>query len=348
MRVGIPLLSLVVIALYLGVRRQKIPGALVFLMLVAVLFSGAVGYPVAQFFYEKSYVQQIEKYHPYLQIRPHAPKFAGTSRDETFLIMCLGGSTTEFADEAGGWPARLEKLLPPLIGGKKVRVLNMGRQWYTTQHTLINYELNLRSIKPDVIILMQSVNDLLTNADFSYISHDTFRGDYGHFYGPVNRLIDRKGLVSFLLDLIGGLWNYSPREMVVTTNFPGLASYERNVRTILDFAKLDGTKVVLMSEPFLFKESMNADEQRAMTLLNYEAIGPTKQWSPVTTVAGMNAYNGKLSEIATSTGVSFVDLEKAIPKTLEYFYDEVHFRAGTFDLVASSVAKGVMEAGVLK
>ncbi|MBN8548731.1 MAG: SGNH/GDSL hydrolase family protein [Deltaproteobacteria bacterium] len=348
LRIGVPLLTLLILSIYLAIRRGKISGPLVGLMCFSAAVALALGYPVADYLYQKSYVQQIEKYHPYLQIRPqNAP--ADLKRDELFLIMCVGGSTTEFADVEGqGWEGRLQKLLPETIDGKKVKVLNMGKQWYTTQHVLINYELNLRHLKPDVLIVMESVNDLLTNADFSYISHGSFRPDYGHFYGPVNRLIDRKGLVGFLADMIAGLWNYTPREMITTKEFPGLASYERNVRTLLDFAKLDGTKVVLMSEPYFFKPGMSEEERKTLQLLNYQAVGPTKQWTIETAIAGMEAYNAKMAELAKSGGAHFIDLEKSIPKTLEYFYDEVHYRQNTFPLVASAVAEGLKNSGVLR
>ncbi len=346
LRIGIPILTIFILWLYAAIRRGNAPLAGIALVIASAVFALLVGYPPAQYFYERSYVSQIEKYHPYLQLRPH--EIPSDLPRDRYLIMCLGGSTTEFADpDRGGWPGRLQKLLPSTIGGKPVRVINMGRQWYTTQHTLINYELNLRQAKPDVIILMQSVNDVLQNADFSYISHDAFRSDYGHFYGPVNRIIDRKGLLEFIAEMIGGLWGHTPRKLIVTKDFPGLPGYERNVRTLAELAKNDGTRLVFMSEPYLFKEQMTAEEQASLVLTNYEGLGRDRQWGPATGKYGMDTYNNKLKQIARDIGASFIDLEAAVPKTLEYFYDEVHYRVATFDLVASQVAKGLLEAGVV-
>lgn len=347
LRIGTPLLFIAISAAYLGLRGGRLSGLVLSLVLGSVVVAFALGYPIADSLYQKSYVRQIEKYHPYLQLRPNAPQLAD-KREDIFLIMTLGGSTTEFADDEGkGWQGRLEKLLPPTINGKKTVVLNMGRQWYTTQHILMNFALNLRYLKADMIILMQSVNDFLVNADFAYISHASFRGDYGHFYGPVNRIIDRKGLLAFIGDMVAGLWNYKPREIVSTDRFPGLASYERNIRTILELAKLDNSKVVLMSEPFLFKRSMTEQELKSLELLNYQSVGPEKRWSVETAVAGLEAYNARMQEIARSEGVPFIDLEKSVPKTFEYFYDEVHYRVGAFEVVAKSVAEGLKSSGAL-
>ena len=345
-RIGIPAVTIAAVLIYIGIRRGKIPAAGVALVGLSALFAFLIGYPPAQYFYERSYVSQIEKFHPYLQLKPH--DLPAEIPAERFLVMCLGGSTTEFSDpEGGGWPGRLQKLLPQSVNGRPLKVVNMGRQWYTTQHTLINYELNLRQAKPDVIVLMQSVNDMLANADFSYISHESFRGDYGHFYGPVNRIIDRKSLIGFLGDMIGGLRNYSPREIVITKDFPGLKAYERNLRTMLDFAKLDGTKIVFVSEPYLFKEQMLPEEQASLVLTNYEGVGAKKQWSPATGKYGMDAYNGKMRQLAQEASMPFIDLEAAIPKTLEYFYDDVHHRVPTFDLVAAEIAKGLLQSGAV-
>jgi lysophospholipase L1-like esterase len=344
-RLAVPGLTILLMALYAAVRLGKVSLPIVLLAGGSALVAFLAGYPIAAYLYDSSYAQQMEKYHPYLQIRPHSPP-ALDEREKIFLIMCLGGSTTEFKDDSGnGWPERLQRLLPAEIRGRRTVVMNMGRQWYTTQHTLMNYQLNLRHLRPDMIILMQSVNDMLVNADFSYISHGEFRPDYGHFYGPVNRLIDRKGLIEFFVDLTAGLWNYERREEVTTTEFPGLASFERNVRTLIDLTALDGTSLVLMSEPHLFREGLSDAERKSLHLLNYQSVGPKKLWTVQTAQAGMDAYNGKLQQLAMEHGLVFLDLDKDIPKTFEHFYDEVHYRPGSFDLVASSVAKRLLAAG---
>ena len=51
---------------------------------------------------------------------------------------------------------------------QSIEVYSMGRQWYTSLHTFINYSVNLRQYKPQLIVVMQSINDLLHNADFGY------------------------------------------------------------------------------------------------------------------------------------------------------------------------------------
>jgi hypothetical protein len=324
--------------LYAAVRVGRIKGLYVLAAAVSGLFALLLAYPVAVWVYAASYERQIEKYHPYLQLTPN-PFERRASKLPAYVVMCLGGSTTEFVDPSHrGWPLRVEEHLQGSIAGKEVQFYNMGRQWYTTQHTLINYELNLRQYHPDMIIIMQAVNDLLINADFSFMSHGAFREDYGHFHGPVNRLIRRKSFLEFTGEMLGGLWYHMPRKVTNTDTFPGLVSYRRNLEAIIEMAQHDGTKVVLMTEPYLFKENMSPEELAALNLINAESIGPDEMWSVDTARRGMEKYDELMRSIALEHKLVLVDLERAIPKTLEYFYDEVHYRAAVFDKVADFIS----------
>lgn len=326
--------------------RRKLQPLYLLLMLFAVIAAVLLGYPAAEYLYQRSYARQIEKFHPYLQLTPHTVALRRPA-GEGLSILCLGGSTTEFADgEKKGWVGRLDRLLKEKH--PDVEVYNGGRQWYTTQHTLINYLLNMRSLKPDMIVLMQSVNDMLINADFAYISAADFRGDYGHFHGPVNRIIRRKSLPDFVFEMIGGMWNHTPREQVTRSELPGLESFSRNVRTLMEIAALDGTSVVLMSEPSLFKNEMSQDELKALHLINYESVGATRRWAPAAGLDGMQRYNQQMRALAEAHGVPFIDLDALVPKSLEYFYDEVHYRLPGYDRVAEAVASALVNGELLR
>lgn len=255
-------------------------------------------------------------------------------------IFCLGGSTTEFPDHSGrDWPSRVEAILREQYGLKNVEVYNLGREWYTTLHTLINYETNIRQYRPSAILIMQSINDLLQNADFAYMSHGNFREDYGHFYGPVNRIIARRSLWRYLGDVFDGIWYATPRKPLTTDRFPGLAAYRRNITTIIELAKHDSTTVILMTEPCLMKRIMPEEELSAVAMINVEAINDTMVWTSETIVNGMEQYNDLMRTIAIEKRLPLIDLEKEVPKSLVYFRDEVHYQDTTFCLIAPFVAE---------
>jgi hypothetical protein len=199
-----------------------------------------------------------------------------------------------------------------------------------------------------MIIVMQSINDLAHNADFAYFSHGPFRDDYGHFYGPINRVLEHPGLFNYLRTSLKSYWYHTPRDIVDTDTFPGLPSYENKLRAIIDLAQHDSTTVVLMTEAFLFKEPISDQERAALYMISHETIGPTKQWSLGTAIRGMNAYNNVCRKLADEKHLPLVDIERRIPKTLDYFYDEVHFQDTAHVIIAHTIADQLTASGLLR
>jgi GDSL-like Lipase/Acylhydrolase family len=253
--------------------------------------------------------------------------------------MCLGGSTTQFKDPDGlDWPSRVEAILRRRYENDRIDVLNMGMMWYTSLHSLMNYAVNLRQAKPRAVLVMHGINDLLQNADFSYFSRGPFREDYGHFYGPLKNLIGRRGFLDTFSEMLRDFWYAKPRQIVDQTDFPGLVPFQRNIDGLIDLAEADDVQVILMTQPYLLKESFSAEEKAVFHMVNTEAIGKDKRWSVATALRGMKAYNDALREVARKRNVPLIDLEPRVPKTLEFFTDEVHYRKKAFEIIGSFVA----------
>ena len=336
-RFGMVGLGVLSILLYVNIRLGKISlsslGIVVGIIIILILIT----YPLASYIYSRELTAEIGQFHPYLQLMP--PENLVDKTEKQFKVFCLGGSTTEFPDSKGvGWPERAQELLKTKYNNH-MKIYNFGRQWYTTQHTLINYNANLRSYRPNVIMTMDGINDLLQNADFSYFSTGTFREDYGHFWGPETRLVSQPTLASAAVQSWRLFWYYSRREVIDSDNFPGLAPFRRNLKTLIDMARVDGTEVILLTQPFLMKDNMNDPERAALTMVNREAVGAKKKWSVKTAKSGMEQYNQAVREIAKRENVRLLDLEKVVPKTLEYLRDDVHYTDKTFIIISEYVAE---------
>ena len=289
LRIVLPLLYFGFVILIINLRLRTITVKEIMIVLAVSSLSVYICYPIADSLYQQWFDNHRQAYHPYLQLMPNNDERLNNKAPNIITVFCVGGSTTEFPDSKGrDWPSRVETILRTTYGFPNVEVHNLGRQWYTSLHTLINYETNLRRHKPSIVLIMQSVNDLLQNADFSYFSRGVFRYDYGHFYGPVNRIIDRRSLWRYLRDVVSGLWYASPRKIVTTNHFPGLESYIRNITTIIELAKLDSTKVVLMTEPYLVKKDMSQLELSVIGMSKVEAINDTMVWSNETILNGID------------------------------------------------------------
>ena len=343
-RIVFPLTYAGFVVLYSSVRRHKIDRGSIVLMAVATMVCLIAGYSIADLYYQRWFDLHRKEYHPYLQLMPADFSSLRERAPDTVTVFCLGGSTTELRDSGGvDWPSGVEGILRTTYGLRRLRVYNLGRQWYTSLHTLINFETNLRRFKPSLILYMGSVNDLLQNADFSYFSRGPFREDYGHFYGPVNRIIGRRSLGRYLRDVIAGLWYAKPRRVITTRMFPGLEAYKRNIGTLIELAGHDSIRIVLMTEPYLIKPVMSDEERSVMGLLNREAINDSMVWSSETAVNGMEEYNDALREIADRNKLPLIDLEKEVPKSLVFFRDEVHYRDTAYPMIARFVAERLHE-----
>jgi len=345
-----PLMAGGLLYFFYCVRTKRIHIVNIALIGVSVVICLLLGYPVASYVHDAHFfTKQTKLYHPYLQLSPQDYKQRESDQsNQSLKIFCLGGSTTEFTDSQGrDWPSRVEKLLQQAFPGRTIDVHNFGRQWYTSLHLLINYETNLRQHKPDIIIVMEAINDLLHNADFSYFSFGIFQEDYGHFYGPVYRLINRTTVLQTLYTLFRSMWYHKTREIINTDVFPGIVPFETNLRTLIDLAHKDGTTVIVMTQPNLYKDSMTDNEMASLTMLNFEAVGPTKQWSFDTAKTGMMQYNNAIKNISLKTGVFLIDLESVIHKSLDYFYDDVHYKNRTFDIIAEHITKRFQELSII-
>ncbi len=351
MRILIPIAVIGILVIVRKARSGRLDAADLLLLAGSTVLTLLVFYPVGNYFHHRSSTieHRTETYHPYLQIAPNdSVRYLGVARN-SYAIVCLGGSTTQFRDSAGrGWPQRVESLLRERYRDRDIAVYNQGRAWYTSLHSLINYETNIRHRRPDLLIVMHAVNDLLQNADFSYFSTGTFREDYGHFPGPVIRLVTHEGLVKHLAGKLGHYWYHEPREEIVQGTFPGEAAFRRNLSTLIDLAREDGTGVVLMTQPTLYRPEVTDSMRAVFYMLDYEAVGPGKRWSYESAFTGLTRYNDIVRDLAGERGVLLIDLERLVPKELEYFTDEVHYADPTFDLIAREIATALVDEGTIE
>jgi len=350
LRVGTLMAGMIVAYLYWGLRRGRVSIGSVLLSIGGLMGCALVAFPPAAYIYDKTLDRNIAGIHPYLQLMPptyHEP--LNNSALPRFTIFCLGGSSTEFLNSKGrGWPEFLQDNLKNALPDKDIQVSNLGRRWYTSLHTLINYQTNLRQHKPDLIIVTHAINDLLQNADFSYLSNGTFRKDYGHFLGPLYRLVKQHSVFQRARSVLDLVWYAPDREVVETSYFPGLKPFRSNLVALVRLAKSEGTRVVLVTQPYLVKDVLTESEKAALDMVNREAVGPTKRWSYRTARSGMEQYTACVRQVAEETGSLLIDLEKIIPKELDYMYDDVHYTDKSFDLIGTTLANRLVESGVFK
>lgn len=229
-------------------------------------------------------------------------------------IAALGGSTT-----ASGYPLLLEEYLGAEVASPDTtfEALNFGHGWYTTAHSTVNFVLTAVDLSPDYVVIHHGWNDRVARD-----AEGLFRGDYSHalksFESPV--IIDRVPIrlsvvYRYLKEVLTGEpdWAFLGPTLMVPREDPEqyyldleeLAPFERNVRTIVDLARLRGITPVLTTQPF----SRDPDIEFAGTALQ------------------MAQTNDVIRRLATEydSAALFVDLDSLmVPEMSHVFRDVGH------------------------
>jgi hypothetical protein len=143
------------------------------------------------------------------------------------------------------------------------------------------------------------------------------------------------------------MWNHEPRTSFTQDSFPGLESFTRNLNTLIDLASLDNTKVILLSQPNIYTSDLSEEIKEVCGMINSEAIGESKQWDHQTGYLGMTRYNERIKEISKEREVYFIDLERSIPKSLTYFFDEVHYQDTTFSIISRFLCEEIVDLAII-
>ncbi len=324
---------------------------------------------------------------PFLQVRPHpnpAPEININEENlrgdpinldpRTFLIVVFGGSTTFQINlpYEESYPRILERKLREKYPGVNIQVQNAACDWYTTQHSLIRYLFKVRHYNPDLILVMHAINDLCRSFVPDNYSRpgEKYRVNYSHFYGPLAAIAngDHLPFRYFLLwesikwhveamlpsALKGRIPLKAPdvslpkvSRAVPVSEFKSLKSFDKNLRLFAQMAKSYSQELIFLTQPNVYRADLTEEEQGDL-YFGYHYMtenGRTPDLASLT--HAMRLFNDTTLRVAEDTQTPVVDLEKHIPKTFEYFEDDVHPKASAAAIEAELVFKKIVELGVI-
>jgi lysophospholipase L1-like esterase len=285
----------------------------------------------------------------------------------TFRIFTLGGSTTlgigtpSYEDT---YPFKLQTMLRQRYPDVTIEVQNAGNAWYTTAHLLIDYQLRVRQFEPDLIVVFEAMNDLYRSFSPPWWAVGEFRPDYSHYLGPYIRFLGphvgpraspSRWSVSELLvwrrlqeDLLGepspyridagnlGKLRSRLRPRTVTT-FQSLDSYRNYYELLIRNIQADRRPVIMASQAFLYSQALPPDVLDSLFFAHVfcaeNGFYPTME----SMMSAMRMFNDAARTLADAKDVPFLDFERAVPKTREYFSDDVHLTAAGNEILARMV-----------
>ena len=264
----------------------------------------------------------------------------------TFRIVCIGGSTVfgiGSSSDKTTYPQFLEDRLNAKIPGKKFEVINAGVPGYTTAESLINLELRLLDLSPDLIFIYHAYNDFKPNRA------PNFKSDYSHWRYREAIYIGRPFSNNFRF--------YTKLRNLVLKNIPkksnspfpelkrfdtvsteGVKAFERNLKSIVYIAKSKNIKVILSTFVIpLNDENLKKDPEMFKSLLYF---------TPSLTYKGIldarTKYNNAVKELAKKENIPLVDCDKIMPQSLEFFDDYVHFNDKGAMLMGENIARTII------
>ncbi len=131
-------------------------------------------------------------------------------------------------------------------------------------------------------------------------------------------------------DKVGNFIFLSRNERINSTNIidnvpdlnPALDDYEQNLNTIIEIINENNASILFATHPYLWKDNMTKEEDSVLWMTtdfnnNFYTVPIMKE--------SLNKFNIKLIKVCNENNILCLDLEKKVLKSLEYFYDDMHF-----------------------
>lgn len=262
---------------------------------------------------------KLRKASPPLEVAHNLMGFAGPETTwekpaDVYRIVCLGGSSTYGIGPSStfkNWPVLLEQQLNASSLARRVEVINLGLQGYSTFESEINLALRGVELRPDLVVVYHTINDMRC-ALYPHVVRDN---THWRAIWPVERadpLLDtlehsyaflawRRYFTNWLetqRDIgtyaIVDFGKYYPDDFAQPSDPDlGFASFRRNLVSIVAVARAHGAEVLLATE--------------AMRMADFDRFG-SKQLQR----DGYERMTRIIGEVANERSVPFCDVRKPV------------------------------------
>jgi lysophospholipase L1-like esterase len=284
-------------------------------------------------------------------------------------IGVVGGSTVECGalEQGKRWPDVLERLLSKDIPDREVTVLNMGLSGQDTRTHLATVAQHAVKLDLDYLVFMVGANDL-----FRADSSDPFDNQFYAFLSIDcncrNHILMKSQLIRRLLvlnnrfvgndfydEMQGEGRSYFSTRALEKFSLPVLSTakkeisaaelddYEKNIVSLSALAVAHKIIPIFTTQPMLWKPIMNSDEEAVDWLVGtVVSEGRLYRLHSSEQARLLEVLNRQLLKTCSKQNLKCIDLEKSIPRSLQYFYDPLHFNEAGAEAVAHHVAQGIL------
>lgn len=265
--------------------------------------------------------------------------------DNEFRIIAIGGSTTEnfYLDDTETWTRVLQDNLGPSYKNISTKVYAAAKSGDRIDNHIAMLSQRAIHLQPDMIILLVGANDMLTNAT----GYDPY-----HFPAEV-KLGSGRILKLFLTEFQIPRYVYKVVEFLkgtskdkellsnvpIKSNFKEKVTFAKNapegseeppfksqpykedLESFIGIAKLNKVPVLLITQATSWNSKVDSKCNDWHWLLYRNG----KYYREDIMEHSMELVNNITKEVGQQENMPVYDLAKNMPKTLEYFFDDVHF-----------------------
>lgn len=246
-------------------------------------------------------------------------------------IVAIGGSTTfgVYVGIENAYPKLLENILRNRTNNDKIDVINAGVVIYSTFESLINLELRILELKPQIVLCHHAANDIL-DTRFSQYNPDGFRADWDGSQTFKSFLVNHFYIFATITKLMGKNFNDT---LTSLTHRPGIAPpfpegnwkldqyptkyFTRNINNMVLLTHATGAKFVLCTFPYRPGDLKNE--------------------------IGLPKMNLVIRKIASLNKVPLIDLEREMPPRMDIWLDEIHGNKDCHMLKAKIIADELLQ-----
>ena len=247
------------------------------------------------------------------------------SKNDKFIVLIIGGSTAQ------GFPSEiLEKKISKKIN-KKTKVFNSAYGGYISTQELIITSLYSKRINPNLIINLNTANDVThslrkKNKSGTFFLNNTYEGILSKpFLAPLIYIAQHSQLYNGIIRLKERNERFNPEDYNDHLNI-----FIQNIDNIYIYCKGANIMYLNVMQPHVVFKNLQHDNEKNFTAFNYRAPIVKKLYD-------------KIKEKIQLRDENFLDARFIFQNNNEHiFSDDVHFIDNTgYELLAEAISKKV-------
>jgi lysophospholipase L1-like esterase len=269
-------------------------------------------------------------------------------------IFFLGGSTTEclYVPALARFPYLSSRLIERKLG-RKVNAYNAGVSGNHTLHSLISLQCKIVPLKPDIVVMMHNINDLVT----LFLTGTYYNDHAGRSIiiteGESSRIRHLRD--ALFPNLYNCLRSFAPvrwlrDEMITTDEWRHIRgknidrnsqmiveAFSENLLAFVSFCRIKGIIPILMTQA-----SRLTEEPEGVVRIQYEQFTEDYGMSYRDFRNLFIRMNEATKQVARTQGVLLIDLANRIPQRSQFMYDVVHFTEAGSRLAAEIINEAMV------